>query len=240
MNDNQDLITAKTAARYAGAGYLLLTVCGFIYAMQIDGQLLMLLDGKASVTNIKNSPTLFRLGIFFELIMSLASALLALSLYLTLRPVHKSLAFVSVGFRLCDPILSVFVIFTKFAILELILNPGVSESFNTDQQGSLVLLFHHIHFYNIYIVLTFLGIGASLACYLLYRSRFVPRWLAIWGVIAYCQMTIGSLVVIVFPQWGHWMMMSFIPGALLELLLGSWLLLRGINTEYWEQKHIEH
>jgi len=235
MNYHQDLLTAKIAARYAGAGYLLLTITAFIYATQIDGRMLMLLDGMASVSNVKTSPTLFRLGIFFELVMSLASAMLALSLYLTLRPTHKPLAFVSAGFRLFDPILSVFVIFTKFAIIELSLNIGVSAAFTPEQQGGLVLLFHHIHFYNIYIVLTFLGVGASLACYLLYRSRFVPRWLAIWGMIVYCQMSLGSLLVIVFPQWGHWMMMSFIPGALLELLLGGWLLLKGIDTKYWEQ-----
>ena len=75
----------------------------------------------------------------------------------------------------------------------------------------------------------FFCLGGILWYYLFYISNYIPRALALWGLIAICLLTIPVL----FELYDR----NFLPAAGLlallyvpfELVLGLWLLIRGFN-----------
>lgn len=78
------------------------------------------------------------------------------------------------------------------------------------------------------IVLVFIGVGATIFCYLLFKSKLVPRPLAGWGIFTYSSMLVLALVSILVPD--HPLMLETVlysAGGAFELIFGLWLLVKG-------------
>jgi hypothetical protein len=70
------------------------------------------------------------------------------------------------------------------------------------------------------------GLGGLLFCYLLYISKLVPRFLAIWGFVGYIIFTAGAILA----MFGYSVdVMMDIPGGLFEITLAIWLIAKGFN-----------
>ena len=73
--------------------------------------------------------------------------------------------------------------------------------------------------------MVFYGVGALVFYSLLYQSRGVPRWLSIFGIVA---VAIGLFSSVLFLATDvDWFFLGF-PTGLFELLIGVWLLIKGI------------
>ena len=68
---------------------------------------------------------------------------------------------------------------------------------------------------------------------LFFRSRFIPRWLSVWGVFTYLVIGSVAATVILYPALEEKIMLFFLPGALFEWVAAFWLLFAGINTKHW-------
>ena len=73
-----------------------------------------------------------------------------------------------------------------------------------------------------------LAIGSLFFCALLFRTRLVPRFLAVWGFIGYACFAGGNLLEL-FGVAGA-ALVSSIPGGLFELTFGIWLIARGFAS----------
>jgi hypothetical protein len=73
-----------------------------------------------------------------------------------------------------------------------------------------------------------LGIGSLFFCALLFRTRLVPRFLAVWGFIGYACFAGGNLLEL-FGVAGAGLVSSA-PGGLFELTFGIWLIARGFAS----------
>src|SRR5690348_15740211 len=73
-----------------------------------------------------------------------------------------------------------------------------------------------------------LGIGSLFFCALLFRTRLVPRFLAVWGFIGYACFAGGTLLEL-FGVAGAGVV-GAIPGGLFELTFGIWLIARGFAS----------
>lgn len=73
-----------------------------------------------------------------------------------------------------------------------------------------------------------LGLGCILLCSLLFRTRLIPRFLSIWGLIGYPVLVAGTIAEIFGIHIG---LVLSIPGGLFELALGFWLLIKGFEPE---------
>ncbi len=72
-----------------------------------------------------------------------------------------------------------------------------------------------------------LGVGGIFLCWLLFRTRLIPRFLAGWGVIGYAILLVGFTGAFFgFP----FSLILSIPGGLFEVALGVWLLTKGFQT----------
>lgn len=72
------------------------------------------------------------------------------------------------------------------------------------------------------------GVGATFLCLLLLRSRLIPRWLAISGVIGYPILAAGTVAEIFGFHIGLYLS---IPGAFFEVVLPFWLFFKGFQPE---------
>lgn len=76
-----------------------------------------------------------------------------------------------------------------------------------------------------------LSVGAFVLVVLLYRTRLVPRWLAGLGLVGYVAHAAGSAAEIFGV---HISLVLLIPGALFEIGLAGWLLVKGFDPEVYE------
>jgi hypothetical protein len=70
----------------------------------------------------------------------------------------------------------------------------------------------------------FFTLGGTLFYFLLFKSNYVPRWLAAFGLIAAPLAFIGELITLMgfsVPLW------VFLPNLPFELIIGFWLLIKG-------------
>lgn len=73
-----------------------------------------------------------------------------------------------------------------------------------------------------------LAVGGIFLCALLFRTRLIPRWLALWGVIGYGIHVAGAIAEIFGIPIS---LMLLIPGMFFELMLPGWLLIKGFQAE---------
>ena len=75
-----------------------------------------------------------------------------------------------------------------------------------------------------------LGFGAVFLCVLLFRTRLIPRWLAISGLVGYACLMIGQLAALfgTIPNIGLY---SVIPGFFFEVALPFWLIIKGFQPQ---------
>jgi hypothetical protein len=71
-----------------------------------------------------------------------------------------------------------------------------------------------------------LGLGCIFLCALLFRARLIPRPLAGWGVIGYVILMSGTIAEVFGVHIG---LMLSLPGAVFELAVGLWLLIKGFQ-----------
>jgi hypothetical protein len=76
-----------------------------------------------------------------------------------------------------------------------------------------------------------LGVGAVFLCLLLFRTRLIPRWLAVSGLIGYPILVAGTIAEIFGAHIGLYLT---IPGFFFELVLPFWLFFKGFQPEAYQ------
>jgi hypothetical protein len=78
--------------------------------------------------------------------------------------------------------------------------------------------------------------GGTLFFYLFFKSAYIPRLLSSWGLLTYLTMLILSFVSILLPNIADSTKMIFYaPGGLFEIVVGFWLLIKGVDIERWKK-----
>jgi hypothetical protein len=75
-------------------------------------------------------------------------------------------------------------------------------------------------------------LGASMYYVVFYRTRLIPRWLAIWGLIALVMLLSAVLITLFdgepFAVSGNLILLA-LPIAVQEMVLAVWLIVKGFN-----------
>ena len=225
-------------ARVAGIAYLITIMLGIFSVNFVASTLIVPGDDALSINNIMENEWLFRIGVASEIMMYLLVVLLASSLYIVLKTVNKNLALLALLWRVGEAIIGAGVTVLSGLIPLQLLNR--ESSFETEQLQALVGLFLNVRVAGLDIVLIFIGVGGTIFCYLLFKSKYVPRVLAIWGIVTYLSMLIVSFAGVIVPDLPETIKMAFYaPGGLFEIIFGLWLLIKGINVEEWEKSALE-
>ena len=76
--------------------------------------------------------------------------------------------------------------------------------------------------------MVFFALGGLLWYSLLYRSRYVPRLLSVWGLVG-----VSLVLIVVVSAWfdAGISALLFLPNVALELAIGLWLMIKGIEPD---------
>ena len=190
--------------------------------------LFTLLSGNISDSfiNISNNLTQMRISILLALFTSIAIIVLAVLLFIILHKQNKIIALVALGWWLAEAIILAVSKIGNFALIPLSLEyvkAGAPDSSNFQILGT---LFFGVDRWGDTIHMLFFCLGGILWYYLFYRSKYIPRVLAVWGILAVSLALIGTLLVIFDFEPS---MILVIPNGLFELTIGIWLMLKGIR-----------
>jgi hypothetical protein len=226
-------VSLRKAARVAGLAYFLIIVTSLLSMMFVESKLVVPGDDAATFNNIMANEWLFRIGAAYDLIMFASVVILAVALYVILKTVNKNLALLALSWRLAEAILGGVTVLISFIVLQLLNGEAYSAVFKTEQLQALVGLFLDVRTAALEIVIVFLCLGTIIFCYLFFKSRYIPRTLAAWGIFSFILMLIYTFMKIFLPDIE--LMVFFFPAILFEVIIGLWLLFKGVNVEQWEK-----
>jgi hypothetical protein len=153
------------------------------------------------------------------------------ALYVILRPVSKGIALFATFSKLMYVFFWFIVLLDIFGALRLVGSPGSSHTFGPDGVAALAGMRLDSSRDAYYIGLTFNGIGSALFAWMFFQSRYVPRTLAVWGVLASLYEGFCGIAYLLHPGVGTTLSPNWyeLPAMTFELLLCAWLLFRGLT-----------
>jgi hypothetical protein len=232
MDETHIQTSLNVYARVAGLLYIVVILLGIFSVSYIDTNVIVPGDNAATVNNIVANELRFRVSVLSEIVMYVLVVLLSLALYVILKPVNKNLALLALLWRLGEAIIGCSVTVLSGLVPLLLLKHGVA--IETVQLQSLVGVFLEIRNAGLDVVLIFIGVGGTLFCYLFFKSKYIPRILSVWGMITYLSMLLLAFTSILMPDLAEAIkMILYASGGLFELIIGLWLLVKGINVQSW-------
>lgn len=207
----------------------------FVFAASLFSErLLASVVGSGSVSEmlVKISKNLTRLRIsnLIALLNSLGILVLGILFYIVFNQEYKVVALVALGFFIAESITLAMSKIGTFALIPLsqeFVEAGspVSSYYQTLTD----FLYYGVDRRGYDIHMLFFCLGGILWYYLFYISNYIPRALALWGLIAICLLTIPVLIELYDRDFLPAAGILALPYLPFELVLGLWLLIRGIN-----------
>ena len=219
----------RVAARVAGVLYLVTTVTGIFAESVARARFIVRGDAAQTVRNIAASERLFRLGIVSNLITFTACVILTVALYVVLSPVGRNVALLAAFWRLAEAPVFAVVALADLAALRLLRGSDFLRPIGDQQLQALARLLVDMHADAYLVGLVFFGLGSTVFAYLWFKSGYIPRALAAWGVLSSVVVVVATLATIVFPGVAKLAGVQYMPIFIFEVGLGLWLALRGIR-----------
>ena len=219
--------SAKNPGRFAGLLYLLTSIVGFFAMAYVPSKLIVHGNAAATANNIAASETLFRLGVAGELIGMAGFIFVALALYDLLKGVNRRHASLMVILIVVSVPIAFLNELNSIAALVLVRGADFLSTFEKPQRDALAMLFLNLHRYGFVVAEIFWGLWLFPLGLLVYRSRFLPRFLGVWLAIAGLAWVILSLTGVLLPQYQGKVDTYSQPAFFGELAFMFWLAIRG-------------
>ena len=222
----------RTAAKIAGvAGLVAFGLVVFGNYVLLD-PLIVPRNAADTARNILAHQTQFRVALTCFIAYGIGSVVLLSALYTILAPVNRSLAFTGALFRLVFAILWLIAPLNSLAALRLLGDATYLKVFEPDRLQALARVQLAGSFDDYYVGLPFFGLAATVCAWLWLKSKYIPKELAIFGVIASAWCVLCAFIFLIFPSFNK-IVNDYIfdsPMAMFELIVSVWLLFKGIRT----------
>ena len=228
MTDHSIDNSQRMAARAVGFAYLFgfISIFNEVYvrdSINVPG------NTGATAQNILAHEQLFRLGIVTDLLCFASIALVLTGSYAVLRPVSQGLALLGASWRLLEAAMAMVMTLSGFYVLRLLSYPDSSRAFSPDQVQTLARLYLNARGDDYNVAEIFLGLGSTVFAFLWFKSRYVPRALAAWGIFASLLVAVCTFAIILFPKLQDFSFpWAYLPIAIFELTMGFWLSIKGL------------
>lgn len=224
------LESPRKTARMAGLFYLIFVITT-VLASYIRGKFIVTGDAVTTANNIVASQGLFKVGFVTELVSAVFFLLAAWALYVLLKPVNKNLALLFLLLNLGGVAVECINVLNLYAALQFLSSANYLTAFQTSQlqamaMSSLDSYTNGFLFAQIFFSAWLLPLG-----YLVYKSRFLPKFL-------------GALLIIDFFGNMSWFLQGiFLPDNKLlaypgnaisfiaEISLTVWLLVMAVKEQ---------
>jgi hypothetical protein len=221
----------RTAAKVAGwSGVLTFAIVVFGNYVLLN-PLVVAGNVAATAQNIVAHETQLRLTVACFLTYSLGVVVLLSALYVILEPVNRGLALGGALFRLVFALLWLLSPLNLLSMLRLLSNANYLQAIEPDRLQALARLHLGASFDDYYVGLPFFGLAATVCAYLWLKSNYIPKGLAIFGVISSVWCVLCAFIFLIFPHFNK-VVNDYIfdsPMALFELIVSFWLLFKGLK-----------
>ena len=221
----------RTAAKVAGFTCLFMMAIVVLANFGIHERLIVAGNAADTARNILAHETLFRINIACFLIYSMGVVVLLTALYVILKPVNRSLALLAAFLRLVYGLTWIVIALNLFEALRLLSGADYMRVFETDRLQALARLSQATSFDVYYVGLLFYALASTVCSYLWFKSNYIPRGLAAFGVISSAFCVACTFVFIIVPGFARvvnlWWFDS--PMAVFEIALSFWLLFKGLR-----------
>lgn len=215
--------TDKHAARIVGVLFLAATVT-YMLGNGIIGSILSDPNYLNLVYPNKNKMVI---GMLLELANCVAVVGIAVTLFPILKKHNENIALGYMSFRIIEALILIIGAIIPLLLITLseeYIKAGAPDISYFQTLGALAIKGKDFAFQ---LAMIILGLYSLLFCNLLYRSKLIPRFLSVLGFIGYALLLTSALLGI----FGHHLgLILFLPGALFELILPVWLIVKGFNS----------
>jgi len=224
--------STRNPGRVAGLWYLLLCVIAPLRLMYIPGKLFVHGNTAATVDNIATHQWLFRFGILGDLLCAVILIFLVLAFYRLFKDVDQNLAVLVVIFGGVMPALIDFVgVVSDAGALTIARGADFLSVFDKPQRDALAVLFLHLRDHQNTAAEILWGMWLFPLAVLVYRSRFLPRFLGVWLVINGFAYVLLSFTGVLLPQYQNKVFIFSQPALFGELALMLWLVIKGARPQ---------
>jgi hypothetical protein len=212
-------------ARLAGFVYLLLIVLfmgGSMWSSHIVGDG----DFSSKSTHILASIHAYRAALLLQLLGSIFTVVLAYALYVVVRPVHARVAQMALCWRLGEAFVGTAFTWTSYMELSV-----YTTGFDAARATPWLAMLHDIGLATFNITTLMFSFGSTLFFYLFFKSAYIPKALAAFGIFASVLVTALSVAFLVVPKYAHALQIGWLPIFAAEIVTGIWLLVRGVRVQ---------
>jgi Domain of unknown function (DUF4386) len=221
----------RTAAKIAGVAGLLafgLVVFGNYVLLQ---PLIVPRNAVDTARNVLAHQTQFRIALTCFVAYGIGSVVLLTALYVILAPINRGLALAGALFRLVFALLWLIAPLNMLAALRLLGDANYLQAFEPERLQVLARVQLGGSFDDYYVGLPFFGLAATVCAWLWLKSNYIPKGLAIFGVISSAWCVFCAFAYLIFPTFNK-IVNDYVfdsPMALFELVVSVWLLFKGLR-----------
>jgi hypothetical protein len=207
--------------------YLLTSIVGFFAMGYVPSKLIVHGNATATANNISASETLFRLGIAGQLIGMAGFIFVALALYDLLKAGNQRHAWLMVLLIVVSIPIAFLNELNSIAAIVLVRGADFLSILEKPQREALAMLFLKLHGQGLVVAEIFWGLWLFPLAMLVYRSRFLPRFLGVWLALAGFAWVILSLTSVLLPQYQDKVNTYSQPAFFGEIAFMLWLVIKG-------------
>jgi len=221
----------KRLARIAGVLYLLVGIFGGFAQGYVEPKVYVAGNAAATARNVVANAGLVRAGVVAELFDSTIFVFLAMTLYVLLNHVHKSMARAMLVLVTLSAGISCLNVVFEFEGLRAATDSAYAAALGSAGSNALVMLLLDTQHHGVLIAQIFFGLWLAPLGYLVYRSGLFPKALGIVLVVGTVCYLIDVLALFLVPDLGQ-KIAAFIviPSAIAEVSTVLYLLVIGVRT----------
>ena len=201
-------------------------IAGFVIGIPANVLVQSILGAQHSLSTVSASSILLALGAILLLLTALGDAAHGVLMFPILKPHSERLALGYLAARIIDGVF--LTINVLFIVIQIPLGSEYLKAAATMpslQAMSTVLNQANLYADNLGWIA--LGLAGIMLNYVFYRTKLIPRWIAVWGMVGYVIISCGMVAALMGSNLG---LVSELPGGLWEIFVGGWLIVKGFNA----------
>ena len=221
----------RSKARLAAIVMTIESVAAVRGHMRIPGQFIVTNNAAATAANLLGNETLFQFGVSLSLLAVALHIAGVVLFYELVKPVNRTLALISAWVSLIGIALQAVSAIFQQVPLKILHGGQFTSAFTAEQLEGLAYLSLYIQGQTVSMYLIFFGISILLLGYLIFRSGFIPP------IVGVLEMLAGAAyLVLLWPPLASAWHPYYLFFAIGELVLGIWLLFKGVDSERWYER----
>ena len=213
----------RKTAIIVGVLFIIATVASML------GQFILtpILDDPDYLINISAKENRVIIGSLITFIDGIAVVGIAVMMFPLLKKHNEGMALGYVGARITElPIIIAYLLIPLLLInlSQEYVKAGAPDASYFQTSGD---LFFAVRYWTLQMIYIFNFLAGVMFCYLLYKSKLVPRFISLLGLVGYAVMLPGTLLHIFGRIEMSSIFIIFLLGVIFEILLPIWLFVRG-------------